>query len=74
MAMAALVSVSVVRRGFVMQAVKIVAMLMAVIVIVAVHSRGVEMSVQGMPCRPGGLEGHEQHEKNQEYTTHGAQW
>lgn len=74
MAMAALVSVIVVRRGFVMQAVKIVAMLMAVIVIVAVHNRGVEMSVQGMPCRPGGLEGHEPHEKNQEYTTHGAQW
>lgn len=74
MTMAAVVAVIVVRRRFVVQGITIVAKLMVVSAIVAVHGRGVEMSVQGMAGRPCGLEGDEQHEADQKDTAHGAQW
>lgn len=70
MAVAAMTTVVAVRRRFVVQ--KIGDIIVVMIMIMAVCCRDVEMPVQCVPRRPGSLERHEPHQKNQEYTTHGV--
>lgn len=70
--MATMATVVAVRCRFVIQKTGAIIVALIVFMVMAVCRRGIEMPVQCVLRRPGSLERHEPHQKNQEYTTHGV--